>query len=230
MKALIAAVALILPVVAAQAQTTFTGTLSSSDPARSGGERYDQHTFEVVGSRKVTVRMESDAFDTYLVVRSPSGMETVNDDFDGQRVSQVELWATEPGTWVVWASQYSSEGEGAYTLLIDKGAEAQVEVRQGRLDYADTVALKGEFFDTHAWDSASDGQFIFELVSFGFDGYLVVTSPTGEIWRNDDAGSTQLSRIGPVTGTGKWRIDVTSVSAGESGAYDLRLIVVPQVD
>ena len=78
--------------------------------------------------------------------------------------------------------------------------------------------------------SAMGGQVIVELLSLGFDGYLVVTGPSGEVHRNDDAGSTQLSRIGPLTGTGKWRIDVTSNSAGETGAYDLRFIVIPGVD
>ena len=216
----------------ARAQTLM-GSLDKLDPTRDGGERYDAHTFQVDQTRKLTVRMEavgSETFDTYLIVRSPSGLESVNDDFDGQQVSQLELWATETGTWTVWASQYNTEGGGAYELTIDQGPQANVEVIEGRLDYADQQALKGEYFDTHSWDASSDDQVIFELLSLGFDGYLVVTSPSGQVWRNDDAGSTQLSRVGPVAGAGKWRIDVTSNSIDETGAYDLRLIMLPRVD
>ncbi len=209
------------------------GSLDSGDSTREGGERFDVHIIQVDETRKLTVRMEAvvaESFDTYLIMRSPSGVETINDDFDGQRVSQLEVWATETGTWTVWASQYNAEGGGAYELTIDKGPPAKVDVIQGRLDYADQKALKGEYFDTHSWDASSDDRVIFELLSLGFDGYLVVTSPSGQVWRNDDAGSTQLSRIGPVSGAGTWRIDITSNAIDETGAYDLRLITLPRVD
>lgn len=209
------------------------GSLDPGDSTRESGERYDVHTIQVDVTRKLTVRMEAvvaESFDTYLIIRSPSGIETINDDFDGQQVSQVEVWATETGTWTVWASQYNAEGGGAYRLTIDQGPQAQVQVIQGRLDYSDAKALKGEYFDTHSWDASSDDTIIFELLSLGFDGYLVVTAPSGQVWRNDDAGSTQLSRIGPVSGAGKWRIDVTSNAVDETGAYDLRMIMLPRVD
>ncbi len=212
---------------------TIMGSLDPGDPTREGGERFDVHTIEVTETRKVTVRMEAivaESFDTYLILRSPSGLETSNDDFEGQQVSQVELWAIETGTWTIWASQYNAEGGGAYSLTIEQGPQARAEVVQGRLDYSDQKALKGEYFDTHSWDASSDDPVIFELLSLGFDGYLVVTAPSGQVWRNDDAGSTQLSRIGPVSGAGKWRIDITSNAINETGAYDLRLIMLPRVD
>lgn len=221
---------LILGLTSSAFAQPITGSLDQGDATRDGGEKFDAHTIEISGTRKLTVRMESQDFDTYLIVRSPSGVETANDDFDGQQVSQVEVWATEPGTWTVWASQYSSEGSGNYTLDVTQGPEARLEVIEGRLDFADQTALKGEFFDTHTWEASAGDQVIFELMSLGFDGYLVVTSPSGRVWRNDDAGSTRISRVGPVAAAGKWRIDVTSNTVDETGAYDLRIIVAPKVD
>ncbi|NNE70851.1 MAG: hypothetical protein HKN29_10885 [Rhodothermales bacterium] len=222
--------ALGLALAAPSAAQQMTGSLDPTDSTRDGGELFDAHTIKVTDTRKLTVRMESPLFDTYLIVRSPSGVETVNDDFDGQEVSQVEVWATEPGEWTVLASQYSSEGGGAYTLDVTQGPIARLEVTEGRLDYADQVALKGEFYDTHTWEASAGDQVIFELLSLGFDGYLVVTSPSGRVWRNDDAGSTRIARVGPVAAAGKWRIDVTSNAVDETGAYDLRVIVLPKVD
>jgi hypothetical protein len=208
------------------------GSLNAGDPSRGGGELYEAHSFQIDGAQQVTVRMESVNFDTYLIVRSPSGVESTNDDFESQSVSQLEIWATESGKWTVWASQYSSEGGGEYSLTIQRGTSAEVTVIQGRLDYADQLALKGEYFDTHSWDVPAGSSIIVELLSLGFDGYLVVTSPTGEIVRNDDSqsGSTSLSRVGPLSGEGKWRVDVTSNSPAEMGAYDLRLIIIPSQD
>ncbi len=226
MKILSSALLLTFLTLAVQAQSV-TGNLATGDMTRDAGEFYDQYTFEVDGARKITVRLESDDFDTYLIVRSPSGLETTNDDFDGIRVSQVELWATEAGTWTVWATSYTGDTSGAYVYSAEQGESATVETIQGRLDHSDTKALKGEYFDTHSWETESAAPFMVELTSLGFDGYLVVTGPNGEVRRNDDAGSVQLSRIGPVTGSGKWKFDVTTVSAGEVGAYDLRIIVLP---
>ncbi len=217
-------VLLVAYVLPAAAQTT-QGTLSSGDNLRAEGIYYDAVTVQIDRPSEFTVRMESQAFDTYLIVRSPSGVETVNDDYDGQSVSQVDMLATETGAWTVWASAYGSGMEGAYTLTVTRGAEVEIETVEGRLDYRDPVALKGEFFDTIARDLAGDTQYIFELVSLGYDGYLVVTSPTGEVQRNDDSGSTRLSRVGPLSApAGKWTIQVTSASAGEQGAYDLNIV------
>lgn len=208
----------------AVAQTT-QGTLASGDNLRAEGIFYDAVTLQIDRPSEFTVRMESQAFDTYLIVRSPSGVETSNDDFEGQSVSQIDMLATETGAWTIWATAYGSGMEGAYTLTITRGSDVEIETIEGRLDYRDPVALKGEFFDTIARDLAGDTQYIFELVSLGYDGYLVVTSPTGEVQRNDDAGSTRLSRVGPLSApAGKWTIQVTSASAGEQGAYDLNIV------
>lgn len=160
-------------------------------------------------------------------LRSPSGQEIINDDFESQSVSQVDAIATETGAWTIWASSYGSGMEGTYTLEVTRGRELEIETIEGRLDYRDSVALKGEHFDTITRELPGGGSYIFELISLGFDGYLVVTSPTGEVWRNDDSGSTNVSRVGPVSGTaGTWTIQATSLMAGEQGAYDLNVVSV----
>lgn len=219
-------VALSFAAVPVLAQTT-TGSLGSGDAQRGEGVYYDAVTIPVDVPSELTIRMESHDFDTYLIVRSPSGQEMVNDDFESQSVSQVDLIATETGAWTVWASSYGAGMEGEYSLVVTRGRELEIETLQGRLDYRDPVALKGEHFDTITRELPGEGSYIFELISLGFDGYLVVTSPTGEVWRNDDAGSTNVSRVGPVTGAaGTWTIQATSLLAGEQGAYDLNLIRV----
>lgn len=206
---------------------THAGALEAGDRVRDNGARYDVYTFEAAEAQQVTVRMASDVFDTFLIVRSPSGIESFNDDYEGERVSLLDFLASEGGTWTVWASAYSEGLEGPYEVSIQLGAKGEVETREGRLDFSDTQALKGEFYDTHYFEIATGSEFIVELQSLGFDGYLVVTAPDGQVWRNDDAGSTMLSRVGPLNGTGRWRIDVTSNQRGEVGAYDLRLITLP---
>ena len=226
MKSYLLIVPLLLAAGAASAQT-HTGALEAGDRVRDNGARYDVYTFEAREAQQMTVRMASDSFDTFLIVRSPSGIESVNDDYDGERVSLLDFIASEAGTWTVWASAYSEGLGGPYDLVITPGATGTIEKREGRLDHSDAEALKGEYFDEHSFDVSTGAEFIVELYSLGFDGYLVVTAPDGQTWRNDDAGSISLSRIGPLHGTGRWRVTVTSNQAGEVGAYDLRLITLP---
>lgn len=210
----------------AQAQS-YTGSLTAGDPVREQGMWYDAYTFEASSAQQVRVRMASAEFDTYLIVRSPAGVETINDDFEGSSVSQLDFLASEAGTWTVWASSYGPDMGGAYTLDVTLGETGKLEVITGRLDPSDAVALKGEYYDTHSIDVPTDDPFVVELVSLGFDGFLVVTSPSGQAWRNDDADSQTLSRVGPVQGAGKWRIDVTTVGPGQVGAYDVKIMTFP---
>ena len=228
MKALIL-LGLLLVVATPLAAQTYSGTLETGDATRDFGELYDAYAFEAENGQQVTVRMEGDEnLDTYLVVRAPSGAEWNNDDFEGSNISQVSIVAGEAGTWNVWASAYNSEQRGAYSLVITPGPIAEVTTVSGRLDPSDRQSIKGEFYDTLPLDVPSSGAFTVELVSYGFDGFLRVSAPSGQQWRNDDAGSTTLSRVENIAGApGNWTVDITTVAPGQVGAYDLRVIVFP---
>jgi hypothetical protein len=215
--------ALVLGPTAAGAET-FEGSLSSRDQTRDGGQPYDTYTFAAEAGQLVTVRMESDEFDTYLIVESPSGELSENDDTPTGG-SQLDLIVAEGGEWTIRASSYSSDTSGEYTVTVDKGAVGQVESSEGRLDTRDQSSIKGEYYDTHEVQLRPGQQAYIELRSLGFDGYLAVRSPSGQLWRNDDAGSTTRSLIGPLDGeAGAWTIYVTSVGAEAVGAYDLNVI------
>ncbi len=219
--ALLTLLALALPAAA----QPLAGTLEDADPSRDSGARYDASTVTLRENQRLVVRMTSDAFDTYLVVKGPKGEEFMNDDFDGTRVSQVEFVAASAGTWTVWASAYSTEGRGAYTLEITPGAVARVETIEGRLDPRDPQLPKGEFFDLLERTFATGAPFTLELLSYGFDGFLVVQSPSGTFYRNDDDGDAHTSRLRdlhPEPGT--WKIWVTTTGADAMGAYDLRIV------
>lgn len=205
-----------------------SGTLESGDETRSDSGQYtDSYDFDAEEGQQVTVNMSSDAFDTYLIVESPSGTRTENDDAGSTSESRVELIADAGGTWRAIATSYSSGDTGDYTVAIELGGLADVEVVEGRLDNRDTVTIKGEYYDTHTVSVTPGAQIFIELASLGFDGFLSVTTPGGQIHRNDDAGSTELSRVGPLSGeAGEYTVYATSVNADEVGAYDLRIVTL----
>jgi len=214
-----------IPTVAAA--QTFSGVLDANDPLWEDSRPYDSYTVQVEQFQQVTVRMESPAFDTYLIVRGPNDETYSNDDFESQSVSQVEFVAPSGGTWTILASAYSTDMGGAYTVEVTLGAKGDVRTIEGRLTPNDEESLKGEYFDTHSVEIDGNSPFTVELTSYGFDGYLVVRAPDGRTWRNDDADSTELSRVGPLSGAGTWTVFVTSSSAEQVGAYDLRIIRFP---
>ena len=207
------------------AAQTYTGTLGPTSQRRDDGIPYDAYEVALKEGQKVTVRLDSGLFDTFLIVSGPGETRFENDDFGSTSTSQVEFVAPRAGTYAVWASAYEAGNEGTYTLVVTPGAIARVEAVEGRLDPNDATLPKGEHADTIERTIPASAPFDLELVSYGFDGYLAVQAPSGTWYRNDDAGDTshsRLSNLPPEAGT--WRIIVTSANAEEFGAYDLRLL------
>lgn len=75
------------------------------------------YTFEAMEGEEVVVELRSEEFDTLLVVRSPSGQEFENDDFD-ETNSQVTFTAEEAGTYEVFVEGFSG-GSGSYSVSIE---------------------------------------------------------------------------------------------------------------
>ena len=75
------------------------------------------YTFEAMEGEEVVVELRSEEFDTMLVVRSPSGEEYENDDFD-ETNSQVTFTAEETGTYEVFVRGFSG-GSGSYSVSIE---------------------------------------------------------------------------------------------------------------
>ena len=208
------------------------GALGAGDLQRANGTYYDAYPVVLEADQELSVDLASDAFDTFLVIRFPDGRTLENDDFGGTGTSRITLVPREAGTYQVWATSYS-KGEGAYELVIARGRTAEVLTLAGRLDPQDASSVKGEYVDTFSFEFPATGPAMVELQALGFDGYLRLTSPSGQVWRNDDApgGDVSRSEIGPLLyEPGAWTADVTSAGEGEVGAYDLRVLVFPKTN
>ncbi|HYE96098.1 MAG TPA: hypothetical protein VD962_07795 [Rubricoccaceae bacterium] len=210
-----------------------SGVLEEGDPLRPGGHYYDAYTLNLQEGELMTVRMESQEFDTYLLVRSPSGQEQYNDDFGSTAVSQIDLLATEDGTWTVWATTFSAGSGGQYTLNMERQGQAEVRLIQDRLDRQDERLLKGEYVDFHTVESNGQRALRVVLDPLGFTGFLAVTDPSGTVHRSDsgemmEMGGVQMLTLGPLPAMrGRWQVAVTTMGMGEVGAYDLRLLWMP---
>ncbi|HEX8299242.1 MAG TPA: hypothetical protein VF594_08795 [Rubricoccaceae bacterium] len=109
------------PAAAGGAQT-HAGTLEDGDETLDSGEFADGYTVEAAEGQTITVDLTSPDFDTYVILRSPSGEQYDNDDFDGDTDhSQIVQRAGESGTWRVIATTYEEGEGGAYRLAIRTG-------------------------------------------------------------------------------------------------------------
>lgn len=149
------------------------GELTDNDPMQDG-KPYSAFSFDAEAEYEVTVTMTAQDFDTYVIVRSPTGEGWENDDFGDTRTSQVSFSAPSRGTSTIWATAFSTGGRGAFEVFVSTAAATVVSTASGRLDYQDEQLVKGEYFDVVTLRPPSRGEFFLDLMPLGFSGYLRV--------------------------------------------------------
>lgn len=215
-----------------------TGELQKGDETLGSGEFFDEYFYSVQAGQTLVADLTSSDFDTYLIVQSPSGDPSENDDFDGSTSrSRVEVDATESGEWRVMVTTFDSGETGRYVLSVDVdgsgggeagggAAPAGASRREaGRLADGDETLDSGEFVDIYRVQGQAGQTLVADLSSDDFDPYLMVIAPDGEQSDNDDyEGDMTRSLVSePLTQSGEYRVVVTSYQPGEAGAYDLLL-------
>lgn len=104
------------------AQVQGEGELANGDRTLRSGEFYDSFTRTVDAGQALHIRLESTEFDPYLIVRSPSGRQTDNDDTTPQdRNPTVDFPYTEAGTYTVIVTSYRAGERGHYRLAMSGG-------------------------------------------------------------------------------------------------------------
>jgi hypothetical protein len=100
------------------------GMLEQGDERLADGEYCDYFSFAgSVGSLAI-IDLRAEAFDSYLIVRAPSGQQLDNDDFEGDSSrSLVSFPMREPGRYTVCVTSFRAQESGEYELsLMIRGA------------------------------------------------------------------------------------------------------------
>ena len=216
---------------AGQAGNTVRGQLSSGDETLNDGEYVDVHFVDVQAGQHLMANLMSSAFDTYLIVRKPSGGTSDNDDYEGSTSrSRVDVDADESGQWAILVTSFESGETGSYELTTSvagqtAGAANGARFESGTLANGDQTLSDGEFGDVYSFEGSSGDAVVLDLRSSDFDPYLIVQYPSGEQTYNDDyEGDATRSLISlSLPENGQYSITVTSYRSGETGAYDLRI-------
>lgn len=217
------------------AARTERGELVAGDETLDTGEYVDAYEIEGRPGQVLSLDLRSDNFDTFLILQSPSGERVENDDTDSTSRSFIESNLSEVGTYRVLVTSYGSGVGGNYELSMDQGtasaatAEHDVialnigESATGDLGTADQINDNGMFEDTYSFQGNAGDTLRLSLTSRDFDTFLRLVTPSGESIDNDDyEGNVSLSAIElTLQESGRYRVVVTSYSAGGMGGYEL---------
>jgi len=221
------------------------GRLEAGDETLATGERRDLFSFEGQAGTPVNIELQSEDFDPFLMLVSPSGQQWENDDVDlasNNLNSQILMSLPESGTYRIVATSYRPGEQGAYLLKLRTGsggapadpasptapaapaaATGAARTISGALEASDQRLSSGEHVDRHAVTFQSGRAVQLRLASSDFDTYLLVRSPSGRQWDNDDFQSGSLDSgldlVPPESG--EYSVAVTSYRPGETGAYTL---------
>ncbi|MFO0692725.1 MAG: caspase family protein [Polyangiales bacterium] len=99
------------------------GELADGDETLRSGEYYDRYRHTFTPGSSVRIRLESNDFDPYLIMRTPSGEQLDNDDVErGERAAGFDIPSAENGEYTLLATTYQPGERGRYTLSFGQGA------------------------------------------------------------------------------------------------------------
>ncbi len=94
-------------------------TLQAGDDSLTSGEFSDTWTFEVATGQEITAEVVSDAFDPYVILKPPSGVQLDNDDWNGsRRIARFVHPNAVAGTWTALATSFSPGERGRYVVTL----------------------------------------------------------------------------------------------------------------
>ncbi len=102
-----------------------TGTLANGDQRLSSGEFFDGYRFEGRRGDRVQIDIRSSQFDTYAIVRTPSGEQIDNDDGPEGLNARIDEVLPEDGVYTLSVTSYRPGETGQYTLSVAEGREPE---------------------------------------------------------------------------------------------------------
>lgn len=111
-----------IPGTAATTDAPQRGELARGDTTLQSGEYVDRFTRSFPRGTAISVRVRA-SFDSYLIVRSPSGRQSDNDDLEtGNTNAGLDIPSAEEGEYTFLVTSYRPGETGEYTLSISSGA------------------------------------------------------------------------------------------------------------
>jgi len=200
----------------------------------------DLYQFSVSSTQTLLISMNSEAFDTYLLVLDTGGNIVTEDDDSGAGANAQVYWTFAAGTYRIEATSLEAGLEGPYSLILETTAPPEVrpisvgQIVTGTLTTSSgrSAGCGGCFTDLYRFSITTERNLEIALRSDEFDAFLRVLDADGfTLTSNDDEDDNSTnSRIARILPPGTYFIEATTYEPGEIGAYTLSLLeLVPPV-
>lgn len=122
---------------------SLSGSLSSSDEQLNSGEYADRYVIAGRRGERVALDLQSDAFDTYLMLRGPGDVSADNDDGPNGTNSRIDMVLPADGDYTVSVTSYGPGEVGPYSLTagLSMGTPRQAGVQGGPRVFAIMVGI-----------------------------------------------------------------------------------------
>ncbi|GAB6089364.1 hypothetical protein [Spirochaeta dissipatitropha] len=203
---------------------SFQGTLTTESNVDDTGRAYTEYRLQLNAGETVFVSLESEEFDTYLILTPPDGQSQANDDFREMGTDSGLFYQPENESTVdLRVTSFSREEYGDYLLKITPIETIPITGSsiEGRLESDNDDLL----FSAYSYTATDYAELSIDLQSSDFDTYLYVLLPGGNLLVNDDADwNTSDSRLLlPVAPEDRLLIIAGSYSGHETGDFEIRL-------
>jgi hypothetical protein len=228
---------------------TVQGSLAPGGEVDPEGRFLQRHTAAFRRGQRVSVSVESAAFDTLLRVTPPAGEAMENDDVaQGDLNSRLDFTAPIDGQYVITVTSYAPRATGAYTLRYSAGAPGQGMTTTtgtgpapgaqvgagGQLAVGQPVneylspgdpSSGGRYVRAYRLEGRQGDMVTLRLESSAFDPTLALIAPGGQRWFNDDTRPDDTNSTVQVTlpAAGSYRVEVSSYRPGATGPFALSL-------
>jgi hypothetical protein len=162
-----------------------SGRLESGDRTLSSGEFADAHSVTVAAGASLRFLAASSEFDTYLIVRTPSGQNIDNDDGPGVGTNAaIEIPNAEAGTYTAVVTSFRPGEGGGYQLAVNNGSgqpglqtvshqgPPQPGAGGGQSNYGTISLAPGFVPDPHVARGESGGNLPAQNLGSGCAGYI----------------------------------------------------------
>jgi hypothetical protein len=242
---ILAATALVVTPVAAQTPIspgrTISGELTASDSTLSDQTHFDCYSVLTSPGQRIQIDQTSSAFDSYLLAGGGSCASLTNteqNDDGGEGLNARLVLEGTGGLIYIYANSVTAGATGAYQLRASLAGPAPAVTRlnvgqtvSGTLTASDPTLPDNSHYDCFSVQTRVGQRLQIDQTSNAFDSYLSVGSGSceslAEAARDDDSGGGLHARVLRDGDGAVLYIQANSVSAGETGAYQLRVSPAP---
>ena len=118
------------------------GVLNEEDETLSDGSLYDIHNFDGKAGQIVNIQLESDEFDTYLILLDEHGEKIgENDDYSGDLNSSLFIKLPRSATYQIITNTYKNSEQGQYRLSVSIATEADILTQEAEALLSEALSL-----------------------------------------------------------------------------------------